>query len=326
MRLIFIGHRCCDHSESSGYDQVCSLFPEAGWLDGRRLSAGKLDWIRRPSSSETGAPDLFHVFYGDCSGRGLPAILRIRFPHALVVATVHQPIGRLRNDPDGWAALGAVDAVITVSEAQARQLAATRLRVGVYPVPHGVWTQVFRPGSPAAPGCGQSVLMVGSYLRDWDESRRIIELLSPGIRTDVVGSGDRLADSPWVTTHSRVSEPALTRLYQRAAALVLPVLDATASNALLEAMAAGCPVVCPRLPSFIEYLGDDRDSYAPGDHGEAVSRARRFVQEPEYRAARSAQLVERVQRFDWENLRPHFTDAYARIQAMASGRGWHTAW
>lgn len=128
MRLVFVGHRCCDHSESSGYDQIASIFPDAGWLDGRSLGAGELEWIRRPRSEEPSPIDLFHVFYGDCSGSALPAILRDRFPEAIVVATAHQPISRLLHDPEGWAGLEAADAVITVCHEQARHLAGLGLR------------------------------------------------------------------------------------------------------------------------------------------------------------------------------------------------------
>jgi glycosyltransferase involved in cell wall biosynthesis len=318
MRLVFVGHRCCDHSESSGYDQIASIFPDAGWLDGRSLGAGELEWIRRPSSEEPSPLDLFHVFYGDCSGSALPAILRDRFPEAIVVATAHQPISRLQHDPEGWAGLEAVDAVITVCHEQARHLAGLGLRCPVYGLPHGVWTRAFRLAEPDSPTARDSVLMVGTYLRDWDSSRRIIDqLAASGIRTDLVGSGDRLAvDHPLVTRHSRVSETELARLYQRSAALVLPVLDATASNALLEAMAAGCPVVCPRFASLIdEYLGDDADAYASDDPAGAVARATRLVNDPRYRAARSARLLARVEKFDWEYLRPRFEETYARIQA-----------
>ena len=94
MDLIFVGHRCCDHSPHSGYDQVCALFPDAGWLHGPDLAAGRLTWHRQPTAPLDLRRAIFHVFYGDCSGSSLPAVLRQRFPQSTIVSTVHQPIAR----------------------------------------------------------------------------------------------------------------------------------------------------------------------------------------------------------------------------------------
>src|SRR5215469_16213488 len=126
MELVFAGDRCCDHSPSSGYDQVCSLFPEAGWLSGRALEAGRLEWLRHsPESAPRGRP-VFHVFYGDCSGKPLPMLLRQRFPGARIVSSVHQPFSRLKTDPAACDALRASDALVTLSETQVRELAGLR--------------------------------------------------------------------------------------------------------------------------------------------------------------------------------------------------------
>jgi glycosyltransferase involved in cell wall biosynthesis len=250
MRLVFVGHRCCDHSPSSGYDQVCSLFPEAGWLSGPDLAAGQLVWVREPvggSPAFTAASSrqTFHVFYGDYSGTALPAILRCQFPQATIVSTVHQPTGMLEHDAAARASLDVVDAVITVSEAQARQLARLGLSASIHVVPHGIWTHAFRPTSPS-PHCSRnSVLLVGNHLRDWNGMQQILEhLAAAGVHSVALGSAaaERLSRrDPYVHLVSRVSESDLALMYDQAAALLLPVLDATASNALLEAMAAGCP-------------------------------------------------------------------------------------
>lgn len=323
MSLVFAGHRCCDHSPSSGYDQVCALFPEAGWLSGPELVAGRLTWLREPATVEDHASSMFHVFYGDCSGSSLPAILRERFPRAVIVSTVHQPITRLAQDPAGWAALSAVDAIITVSHEQARELTGRGLTVPMQVVPHGVWTHVFRPSPAPRPVVRDSVLMVGNYLRDWNGTRQIVEMLATsGVRSVVLGSAvpSRLfIDNPMVEVSARVSEADLAASYDNSAALVLPVLDATASNALLEAMAAGCPVICPRLPSLVnEYLGDDTDAYQPGRYDQAVARTLTYIHHPERRAERSHTLMARAGTLDWARLRPRLAAAYEQIVNRAS--------
>lgn len=322
MNLVFAGHRCCDHSPSSGYDQICALFPEAGWLSGSDLAAGKLRWIREPAGGNaaltTPEPLVLHVFYGDCSGRALPAILRARFPEAVIISTLHQPVSRLKNDQAALASLSAVDAVITVSRRQADQLPEIGLTVPVSAVPHGVWARAFRPPSASAPVDRGTVILVGNYLRDWDGARQIVEKLAAAdVRSVVLGSAapDRLSvHHPLVEISPRVPETELARMYHSSAALLLPVLNATASNALLEAMAAGCPIICPRLPSLVdEYLGDEADSYAPGRYDDAVARALLYVRQPGQRAERSRVLMNRASMFDWARVQPLLVTTYREI-------------
>jgi glycosyltransferase involved in cell wall biosynthesis len=325
MTLVFVGHRCCDHSPSGGYDQICALYPEAGWLSGPELAAGQLTWFREPAgdgASVLAGSMMFHVFYGDCSGSALPAILRARFPGATIVSTVHQPVSRLQRDPAGLASLDPVDGIIAVAENQARDLARHGLAAFVNVVPHGVWTHVFRPPTPATPGDRDNVLFVGNYLRDWAGMRQITEkLAAEGVRSVVLGSAAarQLAiRNPLLEISPRVPEPELAAMYDRAAALVLPVLDATASNALLEAMAAGCPVICPRLSSLVDdYLSDDSDSYEPGRYDQAVAHALSYVEHPGRRAARSPELMRRAQLFDWARLRPLLAATYEEIVRRA---------
>ena len=321
MELVFAGDRCCDHSPSSGYDQVCSLFPAAGWLSGRALEAGNVMWHREPSRSAEEGPRVFHVFYGDCSGKPLPALLRERFPGSIIVSSAHQPVSRLLADAPALAALKASDAIITVSELQRRELADVELPAPVYAVPHGVWTDVFRPQSPPDGAERKDVLFVGSFLRDWDEAKQVaMELARAGVRPIALGAGPRqhlVGDLP-IDVAPRVSEEELARMYHRAAAVFLPFLEATASNALLEAMAAGCPVVCRRLPSLVdEYLGDDSDTYEAGQYDRAAARLLYYVGNSGARAAKSAQLMARAEQFEWSRIKDRFTAIYAET-AVAS--------
>lgn len=320
MDVVFVGHRCCDHSPSSGYDQVCALVPEAGWLDGRALEQGRLEWLREPRDSGLAGSPVFHVFYGDCSGKRLPALLRARFPDASIVSSVHQPVARMRADAAAWAAVAASDVLITVSDVQGDELRRLGVPQPIHAIPHGVWREVFRSATSSA--ASDFVLIVGSYLRDWAAAKHVIGgLAKGGIRSIALGAGSRdHLSTPDVTVEglARVPEDELVRLYHRAAAVFLPFLEATASNALLEAMAAGCPIVCPAMPSLVhEYLGDDLDTFPPGRHDLAVARLQHYVHDPAARAARSRTLAQRSERFDWAALAPRYHAAYAHARAAA---------
>jgi glycosyltransferase involved in cell wall biosynthesis len=320
--LVFVGHRCCDHSPNSGYDQVCALFPQAGWLNGPALEAGRIEWYRPRQGAAASTPPLFHVFYGDCSGRALPAILRERFPGAPIVSSVHKPVSRLREDLLARKAIEASDAIITVTDVQARELAALELPGEIHAIPHGVWPSIFRPASQSARP-RSDVLIVGSFLRDWEGARHVIQALARhGVRMVAVGAGARehLHDENLpVQVLPRVSESELTELYDRAAAVFLPFLDATASNALLEAMAAGCPVVCPRLPALVdEYLRDDSDTFAVGQYDVAAALLLRYVRSPADRDAKSRTLLAKAEEFDWARLKPRFEAVFKDVAARAA--------
>jgi len=321
MDVVFVGHRCCDHSPSSGYDQICALFSESGWLDGRALEAGRLEWLRTAKHASRTDRTVFHVFYGDCSGKGLPAVLRARFPGAVIVSSAHQSVCRLQADEPALSALKASDVIITVSNLQAHELSRLGLSAPIHAIPHGVWTHVFRPTSVDARS--DHVLLVGSFLRDWGAAKHVIaELARAGVRCLALGAGARehLAggDVP-VDGMSRVSETELVALYHRAAAVFLPFLEATASNALLEAIAAGCPVVCPMLPSLVdEYLGDDLDVFPADRLDLAVTRLLHYALNPRDRASRGRTLMARAQRFDWSCLKPLYETVYKEATKRVS--------
>jgi len=315
--VVFVGDPCCDHSASSGYHQVCAIFPDAGWLAERALVEGSVVWHRRPAETAVPARPVFHLFYGDFSRAA--AVLRRRFPDAAIVSTIHRPVRRVLDEPAGRAALRDSDAVITVSAVQARTLADFGFSRPVHVIPHGVWSGAFRPLSePSQPR--HHILLVGNHLRDWPAAGRVVDLVAEaGVRSVVVGAQDRidgLRANPMVQVLDRVSERDLLLLYDGAAALLLPLKDATASNALLEAMASGCPVVCPRATALVEdYIGDTVDVYDPKDLLAAADHLVGYVRDPDRRASRSRVMTERAAAFDWDNIRQRYAMAYDEIQA-----------
>ena len=105
------------------------------------------------------------------------------------------------------------------------------------------------------------VLCVGSWLRDHAAFVATARLLAE--RTDcvfvMVGKGlvVHTSDAPNLLLFDRgLSDRTLHRLYLAAEVLLLPLKDAAANNAILEAMAHGLPIVTTDLPATRYYTKD----------------------------------------------------------------------
>ena len=145
-----------------------------------------------------------------------------------------------------------------------------------------------------------SSLIAGvEILREHDPTLRLV--LTGG----ALGSLGELPD--WVDVRGLVPVEELRSLYRSARALVFPSLYEGFGLPLLEAMAAGCPVVSSNAGSLPEICGDAGvlfDPHDPSDIARAVTEA----------AGRSPDLqrrgLERVEYFSWERCARAHERAY----------------
>jgi glycosyltransferase involved in cell wall biosynthesis len=114
--------------------------------------------------------------------------------------------------------------------------------------------------------------------------------LGGAVHLDVV-TGEEVEEAPWVQVHSGVEaySERLRELYSGADAFALPTRADCVPWVVLEAMAAGLPVVASRVGAVEELVGDAGELVEPGDV-DGVEAALRRLADP----LRRAELAERA--------------------------------
>jgi UDP-glucose:(heptosyl)LPS alpha-1,3-glucosyltransferase len=201
---------------------------------------------------------------------------------------------------------------------------------------NGVDTRRFHPAARPGPGEGARrrlevpdrallALFMGTgferkglvyLLRALPAAGETVWVVVAGRDTDV-GSYQALAHSLGVAERVRflgpVAQPEL--MYAAADVLVLPTIYEPFSNACLEALASGLPVITTRAAGVSELLPDRLDSLtlpAAGDHVTLAERLRR-LQDPEERRALGADARAVAERRSLEIMTDEFLEAYRSL-------------
>jgi glycosyltransferase-like protein len=112
-----------------------------------------------------------------------------------------------------------------------------------------------------------------------------------------------------------VGDDELSAWYHAADAFVFPSHNEGWGLVVLEAMAAGLPVVATDIPVFREYLTPDRDALLvpPGDAAALAAAMRRLAVDPGLRSRLAANGPSVARRFPWEAVARRHLDLYERL-------------
>jgi len=210
------------------------------------------------------------------------------------------------------------DAYITVSQ----QTAAAIVKHGkpperVHHIRNGV--RVHQPARPVQPAgvqlpevvCTSRLIKqknIASLLKAWKSATAE----SKNIRLRIIGDGperkslERLADmmsvSESVTFEGHITEERKWALMNQASAFAFPSLQEGFGIVLLEAMAAGLPIVVYDLPVFREFFKDGEHGYLVplNDHAQMADRLLELLQNDSLRREISDRNVQYARQFTWE--------------------------
>ncbi|ABS28468.1 glycosyltransferase family 4 protein [Anaeromyxobacter sp. Fw109-5] len=281
--------------------------------------------------------DLVHVHEPIVPGPGRHALRLARVP---VVATFHASAERelpLQRALRAVAAagLGRIDAAIAVSRAaKAFSRAIYRGRTAV--IPNGVDLSRFSTaptrGRARAPGAPR-VLFVGRF----GEPRKGLSVLLDAVallraqgrlvEVDVVGDGAperfrRRAERLGVFFRGRLSDAALARAYAAADLFCAPSLGGESFGmVLVEAMAAGCPVVASDLPGYAEAARGAALLTPAGDPGALAVAIWRAVADPELRERLAQRGRARAAALCWSRVAARVLLVYAQAAAREAQPG-----
>ncbi|MFI5733091.1 glycosyltransferase family 4 protein [Kribbella sp. NPDC051587] len=226
-------------------------------------------------------------------------------------------------------ALEKIDARIAVSE-NARSMMVQHVGGEAVVIPNGLYTARFK-GSPRQEWQGDGTI---SFLGRLDEPRKGLGVLlkavpalvtkRPGLKVLVAGAGQ--ADEAWrslpfwcrdnVLFLGMVDDEARADMLAGSDVYIAPHLGGESFGiVLLEAMAAGAPVLASDLPAFRQVLENGRlgDLFEPGDVSTLTDRILHLLDSPADRERLRSAGLTAVQAYDWSVLLPDLMAVYELV-------------
>jgi glycosyltransferase involved in cell wall biosynthesis len=238
-----------------------------------------------------------------------------------LVATLHRPPRVLdATMPFFWKrTIGKLSGIIVLSPEQLAfmQLVCKHTKTHVSLIPHGIDTDYFMPGDSER--AKDLIISVGNYLRDYKtliEAMKIISKKAPELQLILVSVyTPRLKTSAQnISPRIAVSDEELLNFYRHASFIVLPYAALAASNTMMEAMACGMPVICPRFESARYYLGHDAATmYEPGNRKELADKILWLHGNDRERRKRGSLMRKRAEIFSWPKIASSVRKFYDQI-------------
>lgn len=322
-KILFSGFRDHSHSKAGGYDWITGYgrdsdvlmlsdmpfgnIPLQKWIV--RMPLAFLDIVTRLRRYRY---DIVHLIYGDVTMlRFLP--YRKSKKHRTVI-TVHMDIERRKFKKSFISQLRSFDKIIVLSRCQAKEL---KERYGLDSefIPHGFDCPKYKNVEVRDERGNRldekmvNIVTVGKMYRDYDLYRRVVSAHTgnDNIRFHLVGAPDDVKSECRaygnVHVYGRLGDDEYYSLLSRADYCFLPLMFATANNALLESQYLDLPLILPLIEGVSDYAAP-----APMNRFYSTESELNAMINSLGKSVKDGSLAAYASRFSWENI-------YKRLEA-----------
>jgi len=305
------------------------------WFKGQNLWA-ELEIIHKSRNP----PSTVHILYGENS---LELLLKKSIKgHRKLVVTIHQPVSwwqkRIRSLHTMF---NSVDALIVLSRAE-QKIFSELTSAKVHFVPHGIDTDFFRPVNSAlleSKIARETIccIFVGQWLRDFQTLYEMMSIISEqqlpiqfdivvpkhaGMASDILSWIEGIEAFPFVSSHQNLTDQQLLELYQNANFLVLPLLESTANNSILESLSCGLPIITTKTSGVQDYVDEScARIYEQGDAAGMVEGIKELSSNSELQKKMASEARDRaVTLFSWECISQQIAGIYWELHNSSYDR------